>query len=209
MPQLPPARRLWGRYTDLTSALNVRWFLRDASRDPRFLLRKGLQLRKVTSRFDIILLDCPPLLNISCVNALAASDHVLVPVLPSRQATDRVAILFDRLKELQENLNSDLRLLGFFGNRTNGSSLSSDEENKLSLLSAKCKTALDKSDGRLQSFIRRSTEIRAAEDEHRPLKADDDMRQAFVQLAREIEQRLPTFCRPKTTLAVAAGEVMA
>jgi Mrp family chromosome partitioning ATPase len=44
--------------------LSVRWFLRDSSRDPRLLLRRELQLKRVTDRFDVVLLDCPPVLNV-------------------------------------------------------------------------------------------------------------------------------------------------
>ena len=67
--------------------LTVRWYLKDAKRDPRFLLRRELQRKRVTNAYDVVLLDCPPFINISCVNALGASDYVLVPVLPSRPAT--------------------------------------------------------------------------------------------------------------------------
>jgi len=98
--------------------LTVRWFLRDARRDPRFLLRKELQMKKVTNHFDIVLLDCPPLLNVSCSNALAASDYVLVPVMPSAQATARVPVLLERVKNFREAINPELRVLGVFANRT-------------------------------------------------------------------------------------------
>src|SRR5262249_12287855 len=79
--------------------LSVRWFLRDSNRDPRFLLRKELHLKRITNTFDIVLIDCPPLINVSCVNALAASDFVLVPVLPSAQSTSRVPTLLERLRD--------------------------------------------------------------------------------------------------------------
>jgi chromosome partitioning protein len=98
--------------------LTVRWFLRDSNRDPRFLLRKELHLKRITERYDLVLIDCPPLANTSCVNALVASDYVLTPVLPSKQVTDRANILFKLLRDFQEHLNPHLRLLGFFANRT-------------------------------------------------------------------------------------------
>jgi chromosome partitioning protein len=119
--------------------LTVRWFLRESRRDPRFLLRRELHLKRVSSQFDVVLLDCPPFINISCVNALAASDYVLVPVLPSKQATDRVTILLDRLKEFHDHLNTDLKVMGFFANRTKESDLTYDERNRLSALATKCK----------------------------------------------------------------------
>jgi cellulose biosynthesis protein BcsQ len=175
--------------------LTVRWFLKDSKRDPRFLLRKELQLKRVTNEYDIVLLDCPPFINISCVNALAASDYVLVPVLPSRPVTDRVTILMERIKEFHDNLNSDLKVLGFFANRTRESSLTNDERNRLSALRDKCKDTWAAAPC-FDAFIRQSVEIRNAEDERRPIGPGDDLCGAFVRLAHEVESRLPMFCRP-------------
>jgi cellulose biosynthesis protein BcsQ len=175
--------------------LTVRWFLRDSARDPRFLLRRELQLKRVTDAFDVVLLDCPPLLNTCCVNALAASDYVLVPVMPSKQSTDRVPILFERLKQFRENINPELRLMGFFANRTHGPALTTEELGRLARLRTECKDVLDKADAQFDAFIRQSATIRRAEDDERTLGPDDDMHEAFLRLAREVEDRLPTFCR--------------
>ena len=175
--------------------LAVRWYLRDEKRDPRFLLRKELQLKRVTDKFDIVLLDCPPFLNVSCVNALAASDYVVVPVMPSKQSTDRVTILLERMKEFHDNLNTDLKVMGFFANRTKESGLTHDEQNRLSGLEDKCRDTWAAAP-RFDAFIRQSTDVRASEDDHRPLRPDDDLYPSFVKLAEEIESRLPTFCRP-------------
>lgn len=174
--------------------LSVRWFLRDSNRDPRLLLRRELQLKRVTDRFDVVLLDCPPVLNVSCVNALAASDYVLVPVMPSKQVTDRVTILLERLREFQ-TINPDLNVMGFFANRTNGPTLTIDEENRLTALRNKCHDAWGSPVHRFGTFIPRSTEIRDAEDERRPLCAGDDTFERFLSLAREVADSFPTFCR--------------
>ncbi|MBN9517149.1 AAA family ATPase [bacterium] len=175
--------------------LTVRWFLKDARRDPRFLLRKELQLKRVTNQFDVVLLDCPPLINISCVNALAASDYVLVPVMPSKQATDRVTVLLERLKEFHDNLNTDLKVMGFFANRTKESDLTTDERNRLVALRDKCRDTWAAAPC-FDAFIRQSAEVRRVEDERRPLGPGDELYPAFVRLAGEVEGRLPMFCRP-------------
>jgi cellulose biosynthesis protein BcsQ len=82
--------------------LTMQWLLRLGKRDTRFLLRKALHQKRVTNRFDIVLLDCPPLFNTCCVNALAASDYLLIPVLPSRKAAERVPLLLERLQRVLE-----------------------------------------------------------------------------------------------------------
>lgn len=175
--------------------LTVRWFLKDRRRDPRFLLRKELQLKRVTNEYDIVLLDCPPLINISCVNALAASDYVLVPVMPSKQATDRVTILLQRLKEFHDNLNTDLKVMGFFANRTKESELTNDERSRLHGLRERCKDTWASAPC-FETFIRQSVEIRKTEDERRPLGPGDELYAQLVRLAEEVENRLPMFCRP-------------
>ncbi len=175
--------------------LTVRWLLREGNRDPRFILRRELHLKRISNAFDIVLLDCPPLINVCCVNALAASDSVLIPVMPSKATTDRVPVLLSRMLQFREKINGQLKVLGLVANRTHGPELTSDEKNRLSELEIKARNVWGENVPRLDSFIRQSTEVRAAEDEHRPLTESDRMADAFELLAREIENRLPTFCQ--------------
>ena len=186
--------------------LTVRWFLRDTNRDPRFLLRKQLQYARVTNKFDIVLLDCPPLINVSCVNALAASDYVFIPVMPTAHATTRVPVLLQRIRDFHDNLNPDLRVMGVFANRTRGSELTADEQNKLSLIRAKALDTMGAQVPVFNSFIRQSAEFRDVEDERRTLGPDDPMFQPFLSLAHEVIAHLPMFCRqPSSTKPATAG----
>jgi chromosome partitioning protein len=56
----------------------ARFFL-DPKNDVRFNFRSILHQREVTDKFDVVLLDCPPRLTTSTVNALTSSDYVLIP----------------------------------------------------------------------------------------------------------------------------------
>jgi cellulose biosynthesis protein BcsQ len=181
--------------------LTIRWMLRDTRRDPRFLLRRELHLRRVTNAFDAVLMDCPPLINVSCVNALAASDYLLIPILPSKQATARVPVLLDRLKEFRAAINPSLKVIGVVCNRTHRSELSGDEETRLAQLKIKCRDVWGEDVPQFETFIRQNKEVRAAEDERRPLGAGDEMCAVFLELAQELEGRLPTFCRPSARAA--------
>jgi ATPases involved in chromosome partitioning len=40
----------------------------------------SLQLRYISSKYDFILIDCPPNVGVFAVNALMASDGVIIPV---------------------------------------------------------------------------------------------------------------------------------
>ncbi len=146
--------------------LTICWLLREGNRDPRFLLRRELQLKRITNAYDIVLMDCPPLLNICCVNALAASDYVMVPIMPSQQATARVPVLLRRLKDFRENINTQLKIMGVVVNRTHRSELTADEENRLTLLRVQCQDIWGQAVPQFGTFIRQNAQIRAAEDEH-------------------------------------------
>ncbi len=175
--------------------LTIRWRLRDGNRDPRFLLRRELHLKRITTRYDIVLLDCPPLINVTCVNALAASDYVLVPIMPSRQATVRVPVLLNRLKDIRENgLNTDLNILGILANRTQRGELTLEEENRMAALRTNCKDIWGQEVPLLDTFVPQNTDVRQAEDNQRPLGEEDKTYATFVELAQELTQRLPTFC---------------
>lgn len=188
--------------------LTIRWLLREG-KDPRFLLRRELQLKKITNNYDIVLLDCPPIINMCCVNALAASDYVLIPILPSKQATARVTVLLKRLKEFRDNINFDLKVLGILANRTHWSELTNDEKNRLSALRDDCLNMWGTEVPLMETSIRQTTEIRAAEDEHRPLQADSEIFAIFKDLAREVDSRIPAFCRAQPASHRTAKEVEA
>lgn len=187
--------------------LTLRWMLRDSNRDARFLLRRELHLKRITKTYDVVVLDCPPILNMCCVNALAASDYLLIPIVPSKQATARVPVLLNRLGELRENINPDLKVIGVLTNRTARSELTVEESNRLTQLRQQCKDVWGTDVPILDTFIRQGAEIRAAEDEYRTLRSTDVMYQHFAELAVEIEKRLPTFCLPGS--GKAAQEVSA
>jgi cellulose biosynthesis protein BcsQ len=177
--------------------LMIRWLLREANRDPRFLLRRELHLRRVTNEFDVVLLDCPPLVNVSCVNALAASDYLLVPVTPSRQATARVPVLLRRVRTFRENINPHLSVLGILANRTYGETLTNAESNRLTLLTAQCRDVWGDAVRQMDVIVRQTATVLRAEDEGRPLADSDVGADCFRRLAEEVEGYMPTFCRPR------------
>lgn len=199
---VPTSDRLAYAETNLT----IRWLLRERGRDVRFLLRTALHDGGIASDFDVVLLDCPPLINLSCVNALAASDYLLIPVLPSRQTIDRVPVLLDRAREIKGGINPQLDVLGIVGNRTSGSETRSearrlqgrtlgttdDEENMLAGLAANCSCS-EHWAGEvplLRRCIPRRNDIPKAEAEPRTLRLGDWSFEVFLELACEVAGRL-------------------
>jgi cellulose biosynthesis protein BcsQ/predicted nucleic acid-binding Zn-ribbon protein len=104
---------------DVETAEMFRWLLKPNSFDVRFRLRHALHSQAALNRFDCIFIDCPPRLTTACINALAASDFVLIPVLRDRTSTERVPMLRQWLVQLAHaNVCNHLRAVHVLANRT-------------------------------------------------------------------------------------------
>jgi chromosome partitioning protein len=69
-------------------------------------------LEPVREYYDVILIDCQPSLGLLTVNALTASNGVIVPLECEYFALRGVALLSDIIQKVQKNTNPDLRLTG-------------------------------------------------------------------------------------------------
>lgn len=70
------------------------------------------KLNEISDRFDFILIDCPPALNIFTTNALVASDMCIVPLQPEAYAFYGVENLFNRIYEIRQHVNNTLVVKG-------------------------------------------------------------------------------------------------
>ena len=223
VPQLNPGCRLIAAsdrlaYAELSQT--VRWLLRVGGKakawsgrhDGRMILRSALHKKGLYKRFDVILMDCPPLLNLCCSNALAASDDVLIPVTPSPKAIERVSPLLRRVVEVRANgVNPELNVLGVVINRTAGRDLSPREKDLFVNLPDQCQAVFGTTVDRFDTIIQQRVAIQDTEGE---FKAPDDghpLRQTFEELAEEFikriglgEPRKPA-CKKKGDAAAAGG----
>jgi chromosome partitioning protein len=78
--------------------------------DREYRLKRAIQ--PLLEKYDFILIDCPPSLDILTVNALAASDSVLVPVQCEFLALEGVSELLDTLARLRRAINPSLAIEG-------------------------------------------------------------------------------------------------
>jgi chromosome partitioning protein len=69
-------------------------------------------LLPVRSRYDFILIDTPPSLGLLTINALTASDHVIVPVQCEYLSLRGLVQLETTLSMIRENLNPSVELRG-------------------------------------------------------------------------------------------------
>jgi len=84
-------------------------------------------LAPAMSEYDVILIDCQPSLGLLTVNALTASDGVIVPLECEYFALRGVALLKTTIDKVRERLNPKLEIDGVLGTMFDGRTLHSRE----------------------------------------------------------------------------------
>jgi chromosome partitioning protein len=69
-------------------------------------------LAKLEQKYDYVLLDCPPALNLVTVNALTAADTVMIPMQCEYYALEGLSDLVNTIKKVRSNLNATLEIEG-------------------------------------------------------------------------------------------------
>ncbi|MBP1663267.1 MAG: chromosome segregation ATPase [Bacteroidetes bacterium] len=70
-------------------------------------------LMPIKNEYDIILIDCSPSLGLITVNALSASDSVIIPVQSEYFALEGISKLLNTIKIIKSRLNPTLEIEGF------------------------------------------------------------------------------------------------
>jgi chromosome partitioning protein len=70
-------------------------------------------LEKLHAQFDYILIDCSPSLGLLTVNALTASDSIVIPVQCEYFALEGLGKLLNTIKIIQDKFNRELEIEGF------------------------------------------------------------------------------------------------
>jgi chromosome partitioning protein len=96
---IPSDKNLVGATIELVSMDNREYRLKAA-------------MEVIKSSYTYVLIDCPPSLDLLTVNALAASDSVLVPIQCEYLALEGVSELLDTLMRLRRTINPSLAIEG-------------------------------------------------------------------------------------------------
>ena len=89
--------------------------------DPSFRLKMALE--QVERDYDVILIDCPPSLEMLTLNGLAAAQSILVPVQCEYYALEGLSDLMSTMRMVKRRINPQLEIFGvaltMFDGRTN------------------------------------------------------------------------------------------
>src|SRR5450631_165072 len=107
---VPAHKNMIGANLELVEAERREYRLRDA-------------LSSLRERYQFIVLDCPPALDLLTLNALVAADAVLIPMQAEYFALEGVTELLDTIDRIKHELNQGLMVEGvvitMFDDRTN------------------------------------------------------------------------------------------
>ena len=106
-----------------------------------FILRDALQVTR--THYDVIVIDCPPNLGNLTLNALVASDYVLVPCDPSPLAVNGVDALIGTVSTIANRLNPNIDILGLLMTRVDGRNTTLNETVRSQLEAAYGEVMLD------------------------------------------------------------------
>lgn len=90
-------------------------------------LRLQKALDDVKDQYDYIFIDCPPALNVLTINALVASNSVMIPMQCEYFALEGLSALIATVRKIRETLNPNLKIEGLLRTMFDGRNSLSNE----------------------------------------------------------------------------------
>ena len=101
---VPANKKLRDLDTRLASQYDAQFYLMD-------------ELQDIESKYDYILMDCPPSLGIATRMALVATNYVVIPIESEGFSLEGSAQIVSYILEAQKRANPNLKLMGFVFNK--------------------------------------------------------------------------------------------
>lgn len=145
----------------------------------QFYLRETLE--QVQACYDYCLLDCPPDLDMGSINALCASDWVIIPVDCDEWACDGMREIIAQIEEVQMYYNPHLKVMGALMTKYRRTKYAADIVRQLA----------DEGVEMLKTAIRYTVKVSEAKSAHKPLREyrpDCSAAADYKALADEVER---------------------
>jgi chromosome partitioning protein len=88
------------------------WLTGKSKRDIRYNTHRILSSQMVRNRYDLVIIDAPPRLMTTSVNALCASTHVLVPTILDNISSTAALTTVDTILKIKTKLSPSLKIVG-------------------------------------------------------------------------------------------------
>ena len=178
---------------DAEMHLQAEWLMNPKGADVRFLLRKALHAPAVRERYNFVLLDCPPRLSTACINALAASDFALIPVMLDKLSAVSAPNLLRKLNQLRFNkILAPLNILGIVANRVEFYSAKpiKSQAAEWDELIVPCREAWGQAEHFFDTKIKQSSAFARAAERQTFAAFTDEFKPVFSDLLDELEARI-------------------
>ena len=175
--------RVFGWDREPPHASRESYLLRLSAEEREFRLRNAIQ--DIRDKFDFIVLDCPPALDLLTLNALVAADSVLIPMQAEYFALEGVSELLDTIERLRQSFNPSLQIEGVV------LTMYDDRTNLAQQVTQELKHFFDEK--MLETIIPRNVRLAEAPSYGKPaLLYDVRSRgaESYIRLAKEIMERL-------------------
>jgi len=179
---IPSRKDLIGANIELVSAERREFRLKDA-------------LAPLRDKFEYIVLDCPPALDLLTLNALVAADSVLIPMQAEYFALEGISELMDTVERIRASLNPELRIEGVV------LTMLDDRTNLAQQVSGELKRFFG--DRLCETTVPRNIRLAEAPSHGKPaLLYDVRSRgaESYIRLAKEILSRHASLTQPATEL---------
>lgn len=88
-----------------------------------FIMKEMIEKERIKERYEFIIIDCPPSLNILTLNSLVAADAVIIPIQCEFFALEGLSMFLHTFNLVQQKLNPEIQIDGIvftmFDARTN------------------------------------------------------------------------------------------
>jgi len=183
-------------FAKFENVMLAKWLVEERQQlDARYLLARFLLRPEVRRQYSLIILDMPPRLTLGSLNALVASDYLIVPTVLDKLSAEAVGTFLAQMKTIAGDMKLPLQLAGIVGNMSRLDNLSPNEQAAYDLARLAGHNWDETKDFMFETFIPRRAAIGRAAGEDVAYVADDKAdrstaRAAFDPLCAEILTRI-------------------